>query len=299
MKTLLIGYGSAGKRHSRILKSFRENSIDYVSKQSIQGEKVFPSLVNVPSITDYDYYVICSETSLHYEQLEFINSKTYGKKILVEKPIFDHIYESSPLKNKVFVGYNMRFNKTIQGLKSLLLNEEVLFAEAYVGQFLPQWHPRKDYKKSYSALKSKGGGVALDLSHEIDYLLYLFGKIDIKSYYKSHISDLEIETDDIFTCIGKTEKGIIINCTMDYLCKNLKRTLLVHTNNMTFDCDFIANQIISYSRAGTNAIIRYKEDKDYAYRKMHEDILFDHGGIVADYDQAIDVLRICSNMWES
>ena len=35
--------------------------------------------------------------------------------------------------------------------------------------------------KSYSARK-KGGGVILDLSHEIDYIKYIFGKKKIKLY---------------------------------------------------------------------------------------------------------------------
>ena len=34
-------------------------------------------------------------------------------------------------------------------------------------------------RKSYSASKSKGGGVLLDLSHEIDYINWLFGSFDV------------------------------------------------------------------------------------------------------------------------
>ena len=39
---------------------------------------------------------------------------------------------------------------------------------------------KSNYLKSYSASKSKGGGVLLDLSHEIDYINWLFGSFDVE-----------------------------------------------------------------------------------------------------------------------
>ena len=35
-----------------------------------------------------------------------------------------------------------------------------------------------DYTKIYTSKKNLGGGVLLDGVHEIDYLIYLFGKIE-------------------------------------------------------------------------------------------------------------------------
>ena len=42
--------------------------------------------------------------------------------------------------------------------------------------FLPSWRKNIDYQSSVSAKKSLGGGVLLELSHEIDYLIWLIGK---------------------------------------------------------------------------------------------------------------------------
>ena len=43
--------------------------------------------------------------------------------------------------------------------------------------YLPQWR-KKNYKKSYSSNAKLGGGVSLDLSHEIDYIQWIFGNIN-------------------------------------------------------------------------------------------------------------------------
>ena len=42
----------------------------------------------------------------------------------------------------------------------------------------------RNYKLSYSSSKNKGGGALLDLSHELDYVQWLFGKISKIEYAK-------------------------------------------------------------------------------------------------------------------
>ena len=44
--------------------------------------------------------------------------------------------------------------------------------------------------------KTGGGGALLDISHEIDYLMWLFGDISYVQGYSMTISDLEITSDD-------------------------------------------------------------------------------------------------------
>ena len=55
-------------------------------------------------------------------------------------------------------------------------------AECY--SYLPNWR-RQKYTKVYSSSKKLGGGVANDLSHEIDFLSWIFG--DIKKFLNKNL----------------------------------------------------------------------------------------------------------------
>ena len=46
----------------------------------------------------------------------------------------------------------------------------ILSVRAEGGFYLPFWHPWEDYRDFYMSWKTGGGGVLLDISHEIDYL---------------------------------------------------------------------------------------------------------------------------------
>ena len=53
----------------------------------------------------------------------------------------------------------------------------MLSVRSSVGQYLPEWRKNTDYRKGVSARQDLGGGVLLELSHEIDYIQWIFGEI--------------------------------------------------------------------------------------------------------------------------
>ena len=65
-----------------------------------------------------------------------------------------------------------------------------------VGHYLPYWRTNTDYRKSVSAQKILGGGVLLELSHEIDYLIWIFGSISKVNAFLTRHSSLEIDVED-------------------------------------------------------------------------------------------------------
>jgi predicted dehydrogenase len=65
-----------------------------------------------------------------------------------------------------------------------------------VGQYLPSWRPNIDYRKSVSAQNVLGGGVLLELSHELDYLGWIFGEVEWVRATLSRQSNLEIDVED-------------------------------------------------------------------------------------------------------
>jgi len=301
MKILLIGYGSIGKRHCRILKeTYPGCEIDLVSKQSIPGYRVFNDMGSLNGISSYDYFVICSETHLHYEQLAWINSRVSGKKVLVEKALFHKWAPLEPINNLIYVGYEMRYGPVLQFLKKELADQKILFAGAYAGQYLPDWHPHADYRNSYSALKAKGGGVLLDLSHELDYLQWLAGVIVEVVAFNSRISALEIDTDDIVTGVAKTREGTVLNFTMDYISKVIKRQVLIHTEEYSYFCDLIDSDIVKGGKLEGQSVIRFeKTSPDEPYREMHRAILEKAGGDSCTFYEGMKILQVCETIRNS
>lgn len=275
MRVLIIGYGSIGKRHCEVLSNFKEiESIDIVTKQNLNDRKTFTSLQEVHELNSYDYIVIASQTNKHYEQLSYIEQHVKDKIVLCEKPLFETDRELHVKNNIVYVGYVLRFHPLLQRLKELLKDETILSVNALCGQYLPAWRPNTDYTKCYSAKKDEGGGVLLDLSHEIDYVEWLFGNlIEIKSYQKK-ISDLEIDSDDFTTLIGVTNKNVIVNITIDYISKITHRTLHVNTLENSYKLDFIKATLTQNDKKSLEQIYSFSNlEKNYFFESMHKSIL--------------------------
>jgi predicted dehydrogenase len=299
LKVLIIGYGSIGRRHEEILSKFSGITfVDLVTKQNIENKKTFDAINNVSDIQSYDYFVIASETHKHNKQLKYLEENVTDKIIFCEKPLFEINKDLKIEKNQVFVGYVLRFHPMLQKLKSFLHNEKVLSVNVNCGQYLPTWRPNTDYRNSYSAKKDEGGGVLLDLSHEIDYIQWLFGTMkEIKSY-QLKISDLEIDTDDLTTLIGKTDKEIIINLSIDYISKITYRKMLIHTLNATYELDFIKNNLIQKDKAGLEQVYTFTNlERNYMFEEMHKSIL-SHKESVCSYDEGLQVMNTISIIQE-
>ena len=292
MKVLIIGYGSIGKRHDEVLSSFSEiDSIDIVTKQNIVDRTIYKSIQEVENISQYDYFIIASETNKHYKQLVYLDSHIKNKIIFCEKPLFESKKKLKILNNEIYIGYVLRFHPLLQKLKDFLQNEKVVNVNVKCGQYLPTWRPNSDYKKSYSSKKDEGGGVLLDLSHEIDYVQWLFGKIeDIKSY-QVKVSDLEIDSDDLTVVLGRTKQDVIVNISIDYISKITHRRVMVDTFNNSYELDFISNKLTKKDKTGLEEIYSFTNlERNFMFEQMHKSIINDKVNICT-YNEGIDVMN--------
>ena len=121
-----------------------------------------------------------------------------------EKPLFSNLENfHEPLRSQVCVAYNLRFHPLLQRLCSEIEEQSVLSVQVYVGQYIPDWRPEQNNQQNYSLSSALGGGALRDLSHELDYVQWLVGALDLKYVFNEKISDLEIETDDILLLYGE------------------------------------------------------------------------------------------------
>jgi predicted dehydrogenase len=280
MKILIIGYGSAGRRHASILN--KNHDVDIVTHQECDTFKVYKNFEDIQKLSDYDYFIIASVTNKHYRDIDYINEKVKNKVILAEKPLFSTYKNDLKLNNQIYLAYNLRFHPIIEQLRFEIKNDSIISINAYVGQYLPDWRKDRDYKKTYSAQKSEGGGVLLDLSHEIDLIQWLAGELDEVKSFQGKISNLEINSDDIVSFIGKTKSNTLITCSMDYISKTPIRRLIIHTVENTYELDLI------YSTINGKKIIT---DSLESYKKMHNEILFERIKNICSYEEGLSVMK--------
>lgn len=263
-KVLVIGYGSIGKRHENILSNLGYEVI-VVSRRINNRDNFYQTIEEALKNNAINYVVISNETQNHQKTLDILQELNYSGKILLEKPA--NIMRSES-KNEIFVGYNLRFHPVIKALKKELINEEVYAVNCYVGQYLPTWRPNTDYRNCYSASEKKGGGVLKDLSHELDYLNYLFGKWEKLVSSGGKISNLEIDSLDEMMTLYATKTVPNISLEMNYLDRIIQRYIIVHTGTKTIRADLINNTLQI-----NNKIKHFDLERNDTYRDQHLAIL--------------------------
>ena len=240
MKVLIAGFGSIGQKHSLILKKIKNVKLTIYTKQK---KVLLPTINNFEDIKrlNPDYFVVALPTSQHYSFLKFIENNFLNKKVLIEKPLFEKFRNVRLNKNKYWVGYNLRFHPLINFLKKRKLKP--LNINIWCSSFLPSWRKNINYKYSNSASK-KGGGVLLELSHEIDYLHWLFGEFKILFSLNKKISKLKINSDDILVlCLSSNKYKCIANINLNFFSRNIRRGISIDTNTESYQIDLVKNKI--------------------------------------------------------
>lgn len=285
MKVAVVGAGSIGQRHHRILQELRHEVV-LVSRSSPLAR--FASLSEAIKNQIFDYVVIASKTSQHFEDLNVLIENQFSGCVLIEKPIFDQAQKL--LTNKFVssgVGYNLRFHPGIIWLKqSLLQLGTISSANFYVGQYLPTWRPDTEYQTSSSAKTSFGGGVLRDLSHEIDLVQNIFGDWKKLTALGGRFSDLKIETDDTFSILMQTERCSAVSIQMNYTDRLKQREITISGNNGTLKLDLIAN-----SASLNDSKINFDTNTDASYTSMHKSLVQRDVSEICSLSEALTVVK--------
>lgn len=219
MKLIIVGLGSIGKKHKANLESLGHEVVDSYEKA--------------------DGALICNPTSLHLKTA--LEALKYKIPVLIEKPISHNLKGLDQLKGKILIGYCLRFDQSLNEFKQKVGKEEVKSVKIVCQSWLPDWHPDKDYRQSYSAKKALGGGVLLDLSHEIDYALWFFGPVKKVSAKLQMDPELQIETEAIADLNLEFESGVKAEIHLSYASHLQARFCEVKTKNQVFRWDFQPN----------------------------------------------------------
>ncbi|OGQ07197.1 MAG: hypothetical protein A3G32_04280 [Deltaproteobacteria bacterium RIFCSPLOWO2_12_FULL_40_28] len=246
MKIVIFGLGSIGLRHAGLLKEYGGHEI--VAFRTL-GSKNAINLKEIFSWDELDQFkpelaVICNPTSLHIKTA--IECVKRGVFLFLEKPIgsseegLDELVELVQAKKlTTYVAYILRFHPAIAELKEKIRKEKLLHCRMVCSSFLPDWRKGSDYKKSYSASKKEGGGVLLDLSHELDMADYLFNGVKTIEGKLGKASSLTVDSEDYADLILSTS-ACPVSIHLNYFSHQTKRSIFIDTESNVFEVDLIS-----------------------------------------------------------
>jgi predicted dehydrogenase len=260
MKILLVGMGSIGARRYHALKKLKdEYGITFLCFRTNLNRDNTRTFDDIEYFDDLDRAlaarpaccVISNPTSLHIKTA--IACARTGASLFIEKPLSHNLHGVRDLLSIVdrlslitHIGCDLRFHPGLTDVKEIV--ESSRYGKAYdfdisCGSYLPEWRSWQDYRQSYSARKALGGGVVLDLIHEIDYAYWLFGDfVSVKSLV-GYQSNLGIETEDVAKIIAKTSGDIFGSISLNYYQRPAERKLKIVCERATVRLDMINNSL--------------------------------------------------------
>ncbi|MBI2670104.1 MAG: Gfo/Idh/MocA family oxidoreductase [Candidatus Yanofskybacteria bacterium] len=254
IKTIgIIGFGSIGGRHYRnIKKLYPRVKVKILTKRTdlFLKDEIFKS-ENEFFKNTADVFFITNETYKHADAIiKCLKQKPKG--IFVEKPLFHNLKKANEIKKLLsrtpvfFVGYCLQFHKPIIELKKIIKKKIIgrpVFIRASVGQDLRTWRKR-DYKKIYSYDAQRGGGVVLDLIHEINYPAWLIDEnIKFKAGLVKRAGMFNIKSEDIAEGVFESKTGTVVSIHQDYLRYPGRRYCEIIGDKGTATWDSLKNEI--------------------------------------------------------
>ena len=285
MKALVIGYGSIGERHARVLKQIGFE-VSIVSRRGMGGShQTYRSLSEAGG--PFDYIIVADETARHEETLASLAAHGHAGSVLVEKPLFA---KKASIPDNHFrragVGYNLRFHPVVRALRAELVGRTAQMVNMYVGQWLGDWRPGRDVAATYSASRLGGGGALRDLSHELDLVTWLFGPWRRVSALGGRLGSVTRDSDDGWAILLECERCPVVSMQLNCLDRETRRSSTVHVDGDTLHADLVANTL-SFRRQ-TQA---FPSDRDVAYLAMHRAVI-DGGKDVCTLDEGLRTVEL-------
>ena len=162
-------------------------------------------------------------------------------------------------------GCNLRFLPSLQRVRDLLRDGacgRLVRASLQAGFWLPHWRPGEDYERSYSAHSARGGGVVLDLIHELDAARWLFGEFSWVEARAGRFSGLCITSEDTACVLLEREGGPLVSLGLDYVSRTRMRRYEVVGDAATLVWDQPACRLELHREGGSELLDLPPESSD-------------------------------------
>ncbi len=276
---LFVGLGSIGTRHLQNLTalcksrglSLRADALRSDLARPLRPGAVallhaqFTALDDAAALPFYDLVFITNPTALHAAALQSVRGRAGA--LFIEKPIFDDPMldpgDQLDPGQKAYVAAPMRWCGVMLALKEVLPTlGRPYCARVLCSSYLPDWRPGVDYRTVYSARRALGGGVGIDLIHEWDYLVDLFGAPQTVYSLQGTYSDLELDSDDVALYIARWPR-MLGEVHLDYFGRGYRRTLELFFGPGSLVADFGAGTLT----LPDGTVRRYEEPVNRRYER--------------------------------
>lgn len=305
MNVLVVGLGSIAKKHIEALQILKIDVKIYALRSNLNAQ-IEEGIENIYSLEDisisFDFAIISNPTYLHYKFIEELGKKNIP--LFIEKPavctlenvniLLDIISEKQLI---TYVACNLRFHPCLIFLKNKIDSDFLRINElnVYCGSYLPDWRPGKNFRTIYSANAGMGGGVHLDLFHELDYTTWLFGLPNKKQSILRNLSSLEIDAIDYANYILEYN-DFTANIILNYYRRKPKREIEIVFDNDTWTIDLIKNEVrndsndLLFKASGFNIKETYVSQLEYFINCLRN-----NQQPMNSFDESIENLKICLN----
>ena len=259
-RVLLVSLGSIGARHLRNLRRLcpttriavlRRPGANADEARVAGADEVLYSLNDALAFKP-DAAIVASPAPFHVKVAEALTRASVP--LLIEKPLANDPGLAAALvrlcrENSVTlaVGYNLRFLPSLRAAREQVEQGaigEVFSVRAEVGQYLPDWRRGTDYRQGVTAQAKLGGGVMLELSHEIDYLLWMFGMPAKVTAVGGRSGQLDIDVEDIVELTMQYEQPWrLISVHLDMLQRRPYRRCRIAGTQGSVEWDALADAV--------------------------------------------------------
>ena len=250
----VLGTGSIGTRHLHVLSDAQgitpvaiPRRPERVSEWTQQGFLATASLKGAREM-GASLCVVATETADHLEDGRM--ALDLGFDVLMEKPMTPDSSTSETLMShaqakgrRLYVGCVMRFGEGLRRFRDALNEIGRLHSVRIEAQsYLPDWRPQRSYLETYSS-QAIGGGVLLDLIHEVDYAGWMFGWPTAVRGRLKNTGRLGISAEEIVGIDWETPNGCMVSICLDYLSKPAHRFMRACGEDGTVELDGISGTV--------------------------------------------------------
>lgn len=279
---LVVGSGSIAKRHIANLKRlFPGSEIGCLSSSGralstaeVRADVIFGSMDEAVG-SQPEFAIVASPAPFHLR--DALPIARAGIPVLIEKPVSSSLAvfrelatELGAYRDKIAIGYNLRFMASAIKFRELIAAQRVGHVHSVqveVGQYLPDWRPGRDYRRGVSARADLGGGALLELSHELDYLTWIFGQFETVYCIAERSETLGLDVEDNVSAVLGRSGGPTVSLRMDFLQRDPNRGCKVIGEQGTLVWNILTNTITFADGPGEPMVLF--SDRDYDRNQMY------------------------------